>query len=99
MFRCFKYTIIIFRRGKPSFKVQLVLQEEKRFKGRTGEDKTLHFSKNLTVYGIINWTGDGKRLAVLKVTDAITNQALGRIQARRADAVSSIHFIIYAMWS
>ena len=65
----------------------MVLKEEKRYKGSTIEEMAElnknSTDKNLTIYGMINWTGNGKRLAVLKVTDAISNRALGRIQARR----------------
>ena len=52
--------------------------------------------RNLTIYGMINLTGNEKRFAVLKIIDAISNRALGRIQARRAGAVSYVYFK-YAM--
>ena len=44
---------------------------------------------------MINLTGKGARLAVIKATDATTGNSLGRIQARRADEVSQgkIYFL------
>ena len=44
--------------------------------------------KSLVIDGMINLTGKGSRLAVMKVTDAENDKALGRIQARREDEVS-----------
>ena len=44
--------------------------------------------KSLVIDGMINLTGEGSRLAVMKVTDADTGKAIGRMQARREDEVS-----------
>ena len=38
--------------------------------------------------GMINWSGKkGERYAVVKVSDAETNQTFGRLQAKREDQV------------
>jgi len=43
------------------------------------------FKKSIVIEGMINLTGKGARLGVLKFTDADTDNSIGRIQARRAD--------------
>lgn len=82
------------RERQPTFKVQLDLKSETSYDGITVEERaeqeSNNFKKSLTIDGMINLAGNGKRLAVLKVTDAISNRPLGRIQARRADHVSSV---------
>lgn len=45
------------------------------------------FSKSIVLDGMINLTGQGDRIAVLKATDVETNKTFGRIQARKADDV------------
>ena len=51
--------------------------------------------KSILLDGMINLTGKGARLAVIKATDATTGNSLGRIQARRADEVNQgkIYFL------
>ena len=46
------------------------------------------FRKNILIDGMINLTGKGARLGVIKFTDAETDKSIARIQARRADEVS-----------
>jgi hypothetical protein len=43
------------------------------------------FRKNILIDGMINLTGKGARLGVIKFTDAETDKSIARIQARRAD--------------
>jgi len=43
------------------------------------------FKKSIILDGMINLTGKGPRLAVVKATDATTDKSLGRIQARSPD--------------
>ena len=44
--------------------------------------------RSIVIKGMINLTGKGARLGVIKFTDADTDNSIGRIQARRADEVS-----------
>ena len=44
--------------------------------------------KSILLDGMINLTGKGARLGVMKVSDAGTGNSIGRIQARRSDGVS-----------
>ena len=46
------------------------------------------FRKSILIDGMINLTGKGARLGVIKFTDAETDKSIARIQARRADEVS-----------
>ena len=48
------------------------------------------FRKNILIDGMINLTGKGARLGVIKLTDAETDKSIARIQARRADEVSFV---------
>lgn len=52
------------------------------------------FKKSILLEGMINLTGKGARLGVLKVTDGDTSKSIGRIQARRADEVSKGRFYL-----
>ena len=45
------------------------------------------FKKSILLDGMINLTGKGARLGVIKVSDAGTGNSIGRIQARRSDSV------------
>ena len=59
----------------------------------TPRDQNL-FKKSIVIEGMINLTGKGARLGVIKFTDADTDNSIGRIQARRADQVNkTIHLI------
>ena len=49
--------------------------------------------KRIILDGMINLTGKGARLAVLKASDAHTKKSIGRIQARRVDEVNHMHCI------
>lgn len=44
------------------------------------------WKKSILFDGTINLTGKGARLGVMKVTDAITGNSIGRVQARRSDS-------------
>lgn len=44
------------------------------------------WKKSILFDGMINLTGKGPRLGVMKVTDANTGNSIGRVQAKRADA-------------
>ena len=46
------------------------------------------WKKSILLEGMINPTGKGARLGVIKATDANTGKSMGRIQARRKDDVS-----------
>ena len=46
------------------------------------------WKKSILLDGMINLTGKGARLGVVKATDAATGNSIGRIQARREDSVS-----------
>ena len=46
------------------------------------------WKKSILLEGMINPTGTGARLGVIKATDANTGKSMGRIQARRKDDVS-----------
>ena len=52
------------------------------------EENNRLWKKSILFEGMVNPTGKGARLGVLKVTDADTSKSIGRIQARRKDAVS-----------
>jgi len=77
------------RQRQPKMTAALDLEEEIKFdKDENAEnlprsEKLL--KKSLVIDGMINLTGEGSRLAVMKVTDADTGKAIGRIQARRED--------------
>ena len=43
--------------------------------------------KSILLEGMINPTGKGARLGVIKATDGNTGKSMGRIQARRKDGV------------
>ena len=45
--------------------------------------------KSLLIDCMINLTGKGSRLAVMKVTDAENEKTIGRLQVRKEDEVSS----------
>ena len=45
------------------------------------------FKKSIVLDGMINLTEQGDRIAVVKATDADTNNTFGRIQARKVDDV------------
>jgi len=47
---------------------------------------TRSWKKSILFDGMINLSGKGARLGVMKVTDAITGNSIGRVQARRADS-------------
>ena len=49
---------------------------------------TKSWKKSILFDGMINLTGKGARLGVMKVTDADTGNSIGRVQAKRADSVS-----------
>ena len=51
------------------------------------------FRRSFNLDGMINRSGQGKRLAVLKVTDGDTEKTLGRMQARFTDAVRILDYI------
>lgn len=55
---------------------------EQTFRGNRDD-----FRRSFNLDGMINLSGQGKRLAVLKVTDGDTEKTLGRMQARFTDAV------------
>ena len=44
--------------------------------------------KSMLIDGMINLSGKGGRLGVVKLTDKDTKKSIGRIQAKRTDAVS-----------
>ena len=46
------------------------------------------WKKSILLEGMINPTGKGARLGVIKATDGNTGKSMGRIQARRKDDVS-----------
>lgn len=46
----------------------------------------LSWKKSILFDGMINLTGKGARLGVMKVTDADTGNSIGRVQAKRADS-------------
>ena len=62
---------------------------EETFRGN-GHD----FRRSFNLDGMINLSGQGKRLAVLKVTDDDTDKTLGRMQARFTDAVRIIQTFV-----
>ena len=49
-----------------------------------------NFRRSFKLDGMINLSGQGKRLAVLRVSDDDTDKTLGRMQARFTDAVRII---------
>ena len=49
--------------------------------------------KSVLIDGMINLTGQGTRLAVVKLTNAENKKSIGRMQVRRPDDVS----VTYAM--
>ena len=49
--------------------------------------------KSIVIESMINLTGKGARLGVLKLSDAETSKSIGRIQARRADDVSFTQYM------
>ena len=51
------------------------------------------WKKSILLDGMINLTGKGARLGVVKATDAATGNSIGRIQARREDSVSDKNYI------
>ena len=53
------------------------------------------FKKSILIDGMINLTGKGSRLAVVKLTDAESNKSIGRMQVRRPDDVSTIYTIVF----
>ena len=53
------------------------------------------FKKSILIDGMINLTGKGSRLAVVKLTDAESNKTIGRMQVRRPDDVSAIYTIVF----
>ena len=52
------------------------------------------WKKSILFDGTINLTGKGPRLGVMKVTDANTGNSIGRVQAKRTDAVSYPNILI-----
>ena len=58
---------------------------EEMFRGNGDE-----FRRSFNLDGMINLSGQGKRLAVLRVSDDDTDKTLGRMQARFTDAVRII---------
>ena len=59
-----------------------MLDTEEMFRGNRD-----NFKRSFNLDGMINLTGEGKRLAVVKLTDAETDRVIGRVQARFADEV------------
>ena len=53
------------------------------------------YKTSILLDGMINLTGKGARLGVMKISDAGTGNSIGRIQARRSDSVSYERLIIY----
>ena len=51
-----------------------------------------NFRRSFNLDGMINLTNRGKRLAVLRLTDAETDRMIGRVQARFADQVGAYHY-------
>ena len=62
---------------------------EEMFRGNGDE-----FRRSFNLDGMINLSGQGKRLAVLRVTDDDTHKTLGRMQARFTDAVRIIQTFV-----
>ena len=50
--------------------------------------------KSVLIDGMINLTGQGARLAVVKLTDAENKKSIGRMQVRRPDDVSVTYVIV-----
>ena len=80
-----------FRQRQPKMTAALDLEEEVIFDNDKIEnlprsEKLL--KKSLLIDCMINLTGKGSRLAVMKVTDAESDKTIGRIQAKREDEVS-----------
>ena len=84
---------------------ELDIAEIKRFDGTTilepsfDAEETYRgnadsFKRRLTLDGMINLTGEGSRLAVIKVEDAESNRPIGRVQARLKDEVRSEVFFV-----
>jgi len=79
------------RQRQPKMTAALDLEEEVTFDMFNDSNATnlprseKLLKKSLVIDGMINLTGKGSRLAVMKVTDAENDKALGRIQARRED--------------
>ena len=62
---------------------------EEMFRGNGDE-----FRRSFNLDGMINLSGQGKRLAVLRVSDDDTDKTLGRMQARFTDAVRIIQTFV-----
>ena len=50
--------------------------------------------RSILLNGMINLTGKGSRLGVIKATDADAGYSIGRLQVRRADEVSKDGFYL-----
>ena len=50
------------------------------------------FQRSLNLEGMINLSRTGKRLAVLRLSDADTERMIGRIQARFSDKVRKFRY-------
>ena len=81
---------------QPRITAALDMEEDIKFDegGQVPRDQGL-FKKSILLEGMINLTGKGARLAVIKATDATTGNSLGRIQARRSDEVHQRKFSYY----
>jgi hypothetical protein len=81
--------------------VALDLEENKTFDEQEQDVETevprsqKLFKKSILMDGMINLTGKGGRLGVVKLTDAETSKSIGRMQVRRPDDVSVIYVIAF----
>ena len=64
------------------------IEQETESLDMNGKQNNRSWKKSILLEGMINPTGKGARLGVLKATDADTGKSMGRIQARRKDSVS-----------
>ena len=82
----------IYRQRQPKMSAGLDLEEDVTFDDSQDNPDLPRsqklFRKNILIDGMINLTGKGARLGVIKFTDAETDKSIARIQARRADEVS-----------
>merc|ERR1711944_359014 len=62
------------------------IEQESESMDMNGKQNNRSWKKSILLEGMINPTGKGARLGVLKMTDADTSKSIGRIQARRKDA-------------
>ena len=84
------FAIILYTNEFPKFNAKLDIAEHIQIQGADVSQLKEPFQRSLNIDGMINLSRTGKRLAVLRLSDADTERMIGRIEARFTDKVWKI---------